>query len=163
MGHLLEKYSQLFLLRHGREADDELTSWGNEKLKETAETIDRLINKNHFPTLMASKYRRTIDSALIIGDIVKIKGKPVNLGQPTICKYLGDDLNFTQFMESATDVARGGELIVVAHLPFVKEFPAHFLNRYFGQPNIPKDFGDSYGCGIYIDLKTGEWKRLPLS
>ena len=51
--------------------------------------------------------------------------------------------------------------LLLGHLEFISGFPRFLRKELIGATDTPQDFGNNYATGVYIDLLSGECKRIP--
>ncbi|MEK6875250.1 MAG: phosphoglycerate mutase family protein [Nanoarchaeota archaeon] len=156
-------YEGLFLIRHGEAKDRRLSERGKTQVKE----LIGLVNPNIVAkiTPFSSTERRAIETALVLMDGLKYlrdgREWPACLESLwTHSSLYGEGITALEnFINFANKNKSTKNCLAVTHLEFMHYFPKWFLREFF-----QKDFSGKfdYTEGIYIDLKTGEYKNFNL-
>lgn len=162
--------SQLFIIRHGFPIKPEglvrrLDTNKVKQLEPTARAIEALINKEWIPKVVSSPDRIAIETAFALGDLVKRDGKRVIDEFVRTNRSMFTNRYNNEFIDFCNSFVSSGQasLIATANLEFVQSFPSIYLRYAYGANclNSSDKFGEEYGSGVYIDLQTGKYKKIP--
>jgi len=150
---------KLFLIRHGKRTGKKLAEDGKEALIKVAKVIDDLLPRDAEADLISSFDRTAVDTALFIGDHIQD-----HLGYRLRTEeYLEGDSKyiFEAFYESLKQGNHRPYWVTISHFNFLSRFPAFFRKKAFNKDDTSYNFGNEFGTGVYIDLITGDYKKIP--
>ena len=160
------KLDQLFLIRHADYLNGKgLSEKGIEQIKRiTKESILPLMKNESYTVFNVSSIeRRAIESSFVAQEEAVSQGKPIGDGAVYTTTVLFGDAypeSAKEFIDFVNNYSLKKACVAFGHQEFVCGFPSLYLKSVFNLNDVPKDFGKGFARGVYIDLKTGEWKKI---
>jgi len=163
-----EGIQRIFFIRHAqseyRDHIERISEKGKVDLKPTIDFIRPKIDLGHILGVCTSTARKAIDTGLYVGDsFADITELGVmNLTTCPALQFPEDAKQLYTELEQTLGKSSRNQWLIVGHEEVVDMFPANFMSERFGTRGVPIDFGSrGYGKGVYINLRSGTWERIP--
>lgn len=163
------RIEKVFCVRHGEydPKNGALTAVGREQARRVGGLIGAILPETAKISLCASKDMRTIETAATIEMNLLQEKKIKNKLNPGEFSYLSGllnhgDRNLPALLKELRDISSlmAENLILTGHMEVSGSFLGFYALQVLGRKGIPSYEPLQYGEATYLDLRTGEYRKL---
>lgn len=161
-----KEVERIFFVRHGDydPCSGALSPLGRSKVKLAGESMRNFLIPGASFNLFSSNERRAIETAFEIEEVLREKVHRSHPGRLDGVSYrlnLGDrDGEPQKLIKEFSWEAREKNVILVGHKEVLGIFPGFYAKTFLNKTDIPTYAPLEYGGVSYLDLKTGEYRKL---